>query len=151
MNQDTILDSHRPSAFEALRPLVAVLSFLPASDDEELRLLGVEVADALRARLGRDPALQAILINSEFLSKAPPHALELVCRELRVGHVLSGRCHGSGATASLYIELADTREWCVRWARFYRGSAHALLREDGEAMTQLVAELRPVLRSRRRR
>jgi TolB-like protein len=151
LNQDTILDSQGPAAPEGLRPLVAVLSFTPAAGDEGLCLLGTEVADALREGLARDPALRAILINSDFLAKAPPHALELVCRELRVGHVLSGHCHGHGEHASLYIELADTREWHVRWARFYRGDARSLLAQDGEAIGRMLAELRPVLMPQRRR
>ena len=78
--------------------------------------------------------MQAILISSDFLAKAPPHALELICRELRIGHLISGKCHGTGSEPSLYVELTETREWHIRWADFYGGGAHALLAEEGEAM-----------------
>jgi TolB-like protein len=125
-----------------LRPLVAVLPFAANGADPSLQLLGTELADRLRERLARDPALQAILISSDFLAKAPPHAVELICRELGIGHLVSGQCHGSGARASLYVELTDTRDWHIRWARFFRGTAHGLLSEDGAAMGQLVANLR---------
>jgi TolB-like protein len=135
-----------PSPFVASparpRPLVAVLPFTPGAEDPALRLLGNDIADLLRERLGQDAALQAILISSDFLAKAPPHALELVCRELRVGFLVSGQCHGSGSLASLYVELTDTRDWHIRWARFFRGTAHTLLSERGAEMTQLVANLR---------
>ena len=127
------------------RPLVAVLPFAPGSDDPTLRLLGSELADRLRDRLAADPATGAILISSDFLANAPPHALELICRELRVGHVITGKCHGPGEAPSLYVELTDTRAWYVHWASFQRGTAHRLLDEHGEAMNQLVAELRCAL------
>ena len=125
--------------------MVAVLPFTAVGGDRAARRLGGEIADALRERLESDPALQAILINSEFLSKAPPHALELVCRELRVGHVISGKCHGDGPKPSLYLEVAETRDWHIRWAHFYRERARALLDADDGAMSELVASLRRLL------
>lgn len=146
---DTILSPAVQSVLQARpspwRPLVAVLPFAPGSDDAALRLLGSELADRLRDRLATDPATQAILISSEFLANAPAHALELICRELRVGHVITGKCHGPSEAPSLYVELTDTREWYVHWATFQRGTAHHLLEEHGEAMNQLVAELRCAL------
>jgi TolB-like protein len=124
------------------RPLVAVLPFTPGGGDAGLRLLGNDIADLLRERLAQDAALQAILISSDFLSKAPPHAVELICRELRIGYLVSGQCHGGRPHASLYVELTDTRDWHIRWARFFRGTAHTLLSESGAEMGQLVANLR---------
>ena len=133
------------------RPLVAVLPFAPNGDDPALRLLGNELADRLRERLAADPQVQAILISSEFLAKAPAHAIDLVCRELRVGHLVSGKCHGTGGEPSLYIELSDTRDWHIRWADFHRGGARALLAEDGAALGALVASLRTALLTQPRR
>jgi TolB-like protein len=133
-----------PLAFAA-RPLVAVLPFEPRGGGPELRLLCNDLADRLRESLERDPVTQAILISSEFLSKAPPHAVELICRELRVGHLISGRCHASGDEPSLYVELTDTRDWHIRWAEFYPGGARALLADQGEAMDALVRDLRTEL------
>lgn len=128
------------------RPLVAVMPFTPNGTDPSLRMMGEELADRLRERLAGDPAVQAILISSEFLCKAPPHALELICRELRVGHLISGKCHGTGDRPSLYIELTETREWHIRWAEFYVGGARTLLDPEGSAMMdQLVKELRTAL------
>jgi TolB-like protein len=143
-NQSVVSTQPKPGHLR-LRPLVALLPFTPAGGDEALRLLSSEIADLLRERIAADPALRAILISSDFLAKAPPHAIELVCRELRVGHLITGRCHGSGADASLYVELADTREWYVRWAHFYRGTARSLLDSRSDAMTGLVAALRRTL------
>lgn len=122
-------------------PLVAVLPFTPRGGDESLGLLGSDIADALRERLTQDPAMQAILISSEFLSKAPPHAVELICRELRIGFLVSGHCHPT-TPASLYVELTDTRDWHIRWAHFFRGTAPALLAPGAEGMTRMVAGLR---------
>jgi adenylate cyclase len=133
------------------RPLVAVLPFTATAGDDTLRLLGNEVADRLRERLARDPAVQAILISSDFLAKAPPHALELICRELRVGLLISGKCHGTGKHPSVYIELTDTRDWHIRWADFYAGGARALVAEEGEAMDLVVQELRRELLQHARR
>jgi TolB-like protein len=127
------------------RPLVAVLPFEPRGEDASLRLLGNELADRLRERLARDPVLQTILISSEFLAKAPPHAVELICRELRVGHLISGRCHGIGDQPSLYIELADTRNWHILWAEFFPGGARALLADEGEGLDAVVKEVRTEL------
>jgi hypothetical protein len=52
------------------RPLVAVLPFTANGGDASLRLLGQELADRLREQLASDPALQAILISSDFLAEA---------------------------------------------------------------------------------
>ena len=133
-----------------MRPLVAVLPFTPCGGDASLPLLCSELAERLRERLARDPVLQAILISSDFLAKAPPHALELICRELRVGHLLTGKCHGTGTEPSLYVELTDTRDWHIRWADFYAEGARALLAEDSEAMATLVREVRSELQHVRR-
>jgi TolB-like protein len=126
---------------ERWRPLVAVLPFTHRGD-ASLGLVGQEVADVLRERLESDPALQAILISSDFLAKAPPHAVDQVCGELRIGHVISGKCHGDPKNPSLYVELADTIGWNVQWAHFYQRSARSLLAPDGEPMAALVAALR---------
>jgi TolB-like protein len=131
------------------RPLVAVLPFTPCGKDPALRVLGNEIGDRLRERLAKDPATQAILISSDFLSQAPPHAIELICRELRVGHLISGKCHPTGDEPSLYVELTDARDWHVRWANFYRHGARAMLAEPGDAMNELVAELRGALAEQR--
>jgi TolB-like protein len=141
----TLLEPDFIASPEGRRPLVAVLPFTPNGDDPALRLLGVEVADLLRERLAADPAMQAILISSDFLAKAPPHALELICRELRVGHLISGKCHGTASEPSLYVELTDTREWHIRWANFYRGEARSLVAADGEGIAGLARELRRTL------
>ena len=130
---------------------MAILPFTANGDDASLRLLGNELADRLREHLARDPDLQPILISSDFLAKAPPHALELICRELRVGHLICGKCHGTGEQPSVYMELTDTRDWHIRWADFYGGGASALLAEDGEAMARVVHELRSELLPRPRR
>lgn len=141
-HQDPILDLD-PGAAPARRlPLVAVLPFTPNGVDPALRLLGAEIADLLRERLERDLELQAILISSDFLAKAPAHAIELICRDLRIGYLISGKCHGTSDHPSLYVELSDTRDWHIRWANFYRGQARSLLTGEGEAMNDLVAELR---------
>lgn len=142
MNHAPDLDALREATPAAGRPLVAVLPFTPHGADPGLRLLGNELADRLRERLAADPATQAILISSDFLAKAPPHALELICRELRVGLLISGKCHGTGDEPSLYVELTDTHDWHIRWANFYRREARSLLAEDGAAMNALVSELR---------
>lgn len=127
------------------RPLVAVLPFKTLGGDASLQGLGDEIADLLRERLESDPVLHAILISSDFLSKAPPHAVELICRELRVGYLISGKCHGHGGEPSLYVEVTDTRDWHIRWANFYRERARAVLADEGNAMSELVASLRRLL------
>lgn len=133
------------------RPLVALLPFIPSGPDPALRLLGSDIADRLREQLAADPAVGAILISSEFLSRAPAHALELICRELRVGHLISGKCHATGEQPSLYVELTDTRDWHVRWAEFYRFGARSMLAEDGVVIASLVRQLRNALAAQRYR
>lgn len=131
----------------ARRPLVAVLPFAPANGAEPQRLLGAEIADLLRDNLARAPELGAILISSEFLARAPEHALELVCRQLAVGHVITGRCHPND---SLYVELVDTRDWHIHWAHYFKGNARDLLVPGAETMRALLAELRAALAHQRR-
>lgn len=124
---------------------MAVLPFAGDNPDPALRLLGTEIADLLRERLAQDPQVQAILISSDFLSKAPPHALELVCRELEVGALVSGRCYAPPHAPSLYVELAETRHWCIRWAHVFHGNARALLAPGSPEMETVFAGLRSVL------
>ena len=131
--------------------MVALLPFVACGPEPSLRLLGNDIADRLRERLAADPHMGAILISSDFLSQAPPHALELICRELRVGHLISGKCHPTGDEPSLYVELTDAYDWHVRWAEFYRFGARTMLAEDGEAISGLVRQLRNALVERRHR
>jgi TolB-like protein len=119
------------------RRLVAVLPFASVDGGTPLRLLGEDIADTLREQLARSPQLSTILISSAFLERAPEHALELVCRQLRVGYLVTGRCYPCGAGASLYVELTDTRDWKIHWARFFRGNAHELLAPASPAMASL--------------
>ena len=142
-------DDEQATAFALRRPLVAVLPFAPAGDDAALRLLGSELAVQLRERLTRDPALAAILISSEFIDRAPEHALELICRQLRIGHVVTGKCyrHPDGRSF-LYVELTDTRDWHVRWAQVCRGTAHDLLLPESAGLASLQAGLRSALLAR---
>lgn len=127
------------------RPLVAVLPFGAAGGDDALRLLGSELAHAVREGLARSPAFGAILVSSQFLERAPEHAVELVCRQLRVGHLVTGHCHRSEQGASLYLELTETRQWHVRWAGFIRDEALALLAEESPAMASLQDTLQAAL------
>lgn len=150
-DRETILPNASEVTPQPRRPLVAVLPFTPGEQSGSLRVLGNEIADLLRERLTLDPALQAILISSDFLAKAPPHAVELICRELSIGYLVSGKCHATGEHASLYVELTDTRDWHIRWANFYGGNARALLAPEGEEMRALVAALRHALLEQPRR
>jgi hypothetical protein len=71
---------------------------------------------------------------------------------LGVGYLISGNCHGGGdVPASLYVELSDTRDWHIHWARFFRGNAQALLASHGKEMSSLAAVLRRVLAALPRR
>jgi TolB-like protein len=144
------LDLGDPLSPDQWRPMVAVLPFLHAGH-ASLRLVGQDIADALREALESDPALQAILISSDFLAKAPAQSVDVVCRELRIGHVISGKCHGNPSHPSLYIEVADTVGWNVEWARFHRDGALNFLVPDSREMAELVAALRHELVTRPRR
>jgi TolB-like protein len=128
------------------RPLVAVLPFGSVAGDASLRLLGSELAELVRERLARVPELRAILISSEFLERAPEHALDLICRQLHVGRLVTGRCHRGAAGASLFVEVSETREGKVLWACFLRAAAHELLDPDSPAMAGLHAGLAQALR-----
>jgi TolB-like protein len=123
------------------RPLVAVLPFGAPSEDPDLKLLATELADTLRDNLARSPEVGAILISSDFLARAPEHALELICRQLHVGFLISGRCHRVGPHESLYVELAETRDWHVVRADFFGGNARQLLVPGSEEMARLTTTL----------
>ncbi len=130
------------------RPLVAVLPFGCVDGNPTLRLLGSELAELVRERLVTVPELQAILISSEFLERAPEHALDLICRQLHVGRLVTGRCHRNAFGTSLYVEVSETREGKVLWARFLRGDARELLAPDSAAMEHLHGALAHALRPR---
>ena len=120
------------------RPLVAVMPFAPAGEDAALRLLGSGLAEQLREGLSRAPAVSAILISSEFIERAPEHALELICRQLHIGHLVTGKCYRDPrGHCSLYVELTDTRDWNVRWAHVYRGTADAMLLPESSELAAL--------------
>ncbi|QJW83611.1 hypothetical protein HK414_04530 [Ramlibacter terrae] len=148
------MNTHHDSALmtvEALvprrrRPLVAVLPFAGGQDDDSLRMLGTEAADLLRDLLAATPDIGSILISSDFLSRAPDHAPELICRQLRVGYLISGTCYRFGNATSVYVELADTRSWHVVWADFLKGNARELLDPAGKTMAGVLEGLRHALR-----
>lgn len=139
------LDPIDDLAIAPRRPLVAVLPFACQQDDAALRILGTDAADLLRETLALTPELGAILISSDFLARAPAHALELICRQLRVGFLVSGKCYRSGPYFSVYIELADTRDWHVLWADFIKGHGRDLLVPGSTALDGVVAGVRRAL------
>jgi TolB-like protein len=126
-------------------PLVAVMPFSAHGADPGLVPMGLAITNTLKEGLLRSPRMESILVESETLANAPPHAVELVCRELRVGHLIAGKCHGTGTEPSLYIEVADTRGWHIQWAHFYRGGARAMLEPDSQPMATLVDILQRAL------
>jgi TolB-like protein len=128
------------------RPLVAVLPFGSVDGDASLALLGSELAEMVRERLAGVPELRAILISSAFLERAPEHALDLICRQLHVGRLVTGRCHRAATGASLFVEVSETREGKVLWASFLRGTAHELLAPDSAQMERLHVGLAQALR-----
>lgn len=125
--------------------MLAVLPFTISGSGPGLQQLGEQLTERLRESLAADPAMRSILVSSDVLAKAPPHALELICRELRVGHLILGKCHGTGDEPSVYVELTDTRQWHVCWAEFYRGAARTLAAGDGPSLSAIVGELRMAL------
>ena len=128
------------------RPLVAVLPFAPAGEDEALRLLGSGLAQQLRAGLALAPAISAILISSEFIERAPEHALELICRQLRIGHLVTGKCsRDARGGCSLYVELTDTRDWNVHWAQVFRGTADAMMLPESTELARMQASVQAAL------
>ena len=141
------LDENEADLALALRrPLVAVLPFAPAGDDESLRLLGSGLAQQLREGLGQVPAIDAILVSSEVIERAPEHALELICRQLHIGHLVAGKCsRDSRGGCSLYVELTDTRTWNLRWAEVFRGTAEAMMLPDSTELAALTASVQAAL------
>ena len=125
--------------------MLAVLPFTITGNGPGLQQLGKDLTERLRESLAADPAMRSILVSSDVLAQAPPHALELICRELRVGHLVLGKCHGTGDEPSVYVELTDTRQWHVCWAEFYRGAARMLAAGDGPSLGAIVGELRMAL------
>jgi TolB-like protein len=123
------------------RPLVAVLPFDAADGDAALRLLGSELADLLREGLSAMPDLRTILIRSECLERAPDYALDLICRQLRIGQLVTGRCHHTPVGNALYIEVSETREGKVLWARYLRGEPRELLAPESPQLAALRDEL----------
>lgn len=148
MRVNTNPHPRRPSPefdFSPWRPNIAVLPFLANGNHPELLMLGRAVRYRLRDRLEREPALRGRVIQSARLDHSPPHALELLCRELHVGHLIIGKCHPTGRNPSLYVELAETRSWHVRWADFLVGGARQLLAAESPKMDAMVAALRTEL------
>ncbi|MDB5749882.1 MAG: hypothetical protein JWP65_303 [Ramlibacter sp.] len=145
-HDSALLTAEPPLVPRRRRPLVAVLPFAGSAADDELRLLGTDLADLLRELLAATPELGSILISSEFLSRAPEHALELICRQLRVGYLISGTCYHFGPGTSLYIELADTRHWHIVWADYLKGNARDLLDPASATTARVLAGLRHALR-----
>ena len=144
--QDIDEDEVHDIALALRRPLVAVMPFAPAGDDQALRLLGSGLAQHLRSGLAQAPAINAILISSEFIERAPEHALELICRQLHIGHLVTGKCsrdpHGH---CSLYVELTDTRDWNVHWAQVFRGTADAMMLPGSTELARLQANVQAAL------
>jgi TolB-like protein len=127
---------------------VGILPFDAAGGDAALRLLGSELADLLRDRLAAAPDLPTILIGAHWLDRAavePPH---LVWRQLRLGQLITGRCHRTATGIGLFIEMSEAGEGKVLWARFVRADARELLAPGSATLSALHDDLAHALRTR---
>ena len=126
-------------------PLVALLPFPASAEDGQLRRLGSDMAEALRAQLESIPGLGVVLIHPGFMEQPQDQALQRACQRLRVRYLISGRCHRGATGPSLYLEVARTRRWNIVWADYFRGNAGELLAPDSAPMAQLLQGLRTTL------
>lgn len=128
-----------------LEPLAVTVAVVPFAAIEGGWAFGDALADAINARLSRNPGLRVI---SRLSTVAVRHADDVVdaCRaQLRAAFVLSGHYRLHEGRAWVSAQLCDARDGAVQWADRSQVDVAAVFGGDDAAVDAMVREVARVI------
>ena len=122
-----------------LRSTLAVIPFALRGGGREFLAVGEIIADEVIAALSQAPELRVVSRLSTTAFRGRKLRLDDVRGYLGATYVLSGGYRVSGEALIVNVELADTRNSEVMWAKSFRGRVSGLLAQDDELVSSIVA------------
>jgi TolB-like protein/DNA-binding winged helix-turn-helix (wHTH) protein/Tfp pilus assembly protein PilF len=123
---------------------LSTIAVLPLQDQllsDDVRPIGLGLADTLRTELGRAPALRVLARSSSIaIAREAADARELGER-FGIDAVLEGSVLQDGERIAIQLSLADAREGLQSWARTFEGRPDALFDLGREAVAAVSLEL----------
>ena len=122
-----------------LRPTLAVIPFALRGGGREFLPVGEIIADEVIAALSQAPELRVVSRLSTTAFRGRKLKLDDVRTYLGATYALSGGYRVKDDTLIVNVELADTRNNEVMWAKGFRARVSGLLAQDDELVSSLVA------------
>ncbi|MEM8961673.1 MAG: tetratricopeptide repeat protein [Acidobacteriota bacterium] len=132
----------RPDMAEAIRSL-AVLPLRPLVSDEDNRLLGLGLADAVITSLSNVSGL-AVRATSSIMDYVDASVRDPVAigRELRVDGVLEGTVQRIGSRLRVTLQLVSVEQGVACWAETFQGAFRDLFAAQDAVAMEVVTRLR---------
>jgi adenylate cyclase len=124
-----------------LRQTLAIIPFASRGCAREFLAVGEIIADEVIAAISRAPELRVVSRLSTTAFRGRKLQLDDIRAYLGATYVLSGGYRVVGDALILNVELADTRNNEVMWAKGLRTNVRGLLAQDNELVGSLVAGL----------
>ena len=131
--------SHTLESQDKLRPTLAVIPFSLRSGGREFLAIGEIIADEVIAAMSQATELRVVSRLSTTAFRGRKLQLDGVRNYLGATYVLSGGYRVVGDALIVNIELADTRNNDVMWAKGFRTKVGGLFAQDNELVSSLVA------------
>ena len=122
-----------------LHPTLAVVPLALRGGGRELLPIGEIIADEIIAALSQAPELRVVSRLSTTAFRGRKLKLEDVRAHLGATYVLSGGYRAADDAIIVNVELADTRNSEVMWAKSFRARVSGLLAQDDELVNSIVA------------
>jgi class 3 adenylate cyclase/TolB-like protein/Flp pilus assembly protein TadD len=123
----------------ALATCVALVPISFQQGDQVQGTIAELASDMLLSRLSTVPQLRVISRLSTEQFRLRGLDTRAIARHTAASYLISGRLHGSGAQAALYLELMDAEEEAILWAKTAKLTATDLLAPD-ETLTPEIAQ-----------
>ena len=122
-----------------LHPTLAVVPFAMRAGSREVLPVGEIIADEVIAALSQAPELRVVSRLSTTAFRGRRLKLDEVRAHLGATYVLSGGYRAADDTLVVNVELADTRNREVMWAKSFRARVSGVLAQDDDLVNSIVA------------
>jgi len=128
-----------PDGAMRLHPTLAVVPFAMRAGSRDLLAVGEIIADEVIAALSQAPELRVVSRLSTTAFRGRKLKLDDVRAHLGATYVLSGGYRAANDALVVNVELADTRNREVMWAKSFRARVSGLLAQDDDLVNSIVA------------
>lgn len=140
-------NSDIPQAFEpeADRPSIAVLPFVPVSDDKDSEIFADGMTNDIITALGHVPGFFVTSGNSTFVYKGQSVDTRKIGRELGVRYVVEGRVQRAGNNIRINATLVEAATGDQIWSEQFTGDLSNIFALQDEVTQSIVGQLQPEL------